>query len=429
MVTRNSANMSTGASGTIAQGQGIGTAVAFSTATYPATAGTSGKILISDGTNIISSTPTYPNASGNNLKIMYSDGTNFVTSAAGFPVAIASAGKIIQTNGFSGWIESPFTLPTSTTINRILYSSAANTVGEITTANNGTLVTSSTGVPSILAGPVTTGNILQSNAAAAPSFSTATYPITTTSQQILYSTAANVVGQLTTANSALAATNSSGTLAMRLFSVVTQNFSVDGTYTPTAGMLYCIVRMVGGGGGGAGAEATTAAQVSNGGGGGAGEYAEGTFSAATIGASQAVTIGAAGAANSGASGGNGGTTSLGSLLTALGGIGGVTATAAAQISQPGSLGGSGGTGGSFHSGGAPGLYAGGSVTGATLIGGEGGSSFFGAGGVGAAPNAAGNAAVGNGAGGGCAQNFTSQSARSGGVGRKGRIVVDEYVIA
>jgi len=29
----------------------------YSTATYPATAGTSGKILISDGTNIVSSTP------------------------------------------------------------------------------------------------------------------------------------------------------------------------------------------------------------------------------------------------------------------------------------------------------------------------------------------------------------------------------------
>jgi len=59
----------------------------------------------------------------------------------------------------------------------------------LTTANNGVLVTSSTGVPSILAGPGTTGQILQSNAAAAPSFSTASYPSSTTINQILDSTA------------------------------------------------------------------------------------------------------------------------------------------------------------------------------------------------------------------------------------------------
>jgi len=41
------------------------------------------------------------------------------------------------------------TYPATTTINRILYSSAANVVGQITSANSGVLVTSGTGVPSI----------------------------------------------------------------------------------------------------------------------------------------------------------------------------------------------------------------------------------------------------------------------------------------
>ena len=68
------------------------------------------------------------------------------------------------------------TWPATTTVNRILYSSATNVVAEIATANNGILVTSNAGIPSILAGPGTTGNILQSNAAAPPSYSTATYP-------------------------------------------------------------------------------------------------------------------------------------------------------------------------------------------------------------------------------------------------------------
>jgi hypothetical protein len=68
------------------------------------------------------------------------------------------------------------TWPATTTANRLLYSSATNVVADLATANNGILVTSNAGVPSILGGPGTTGNILQSNAALPPSYSTATYP-------------------------------------------------------------------------------------------------------------------------------------------------------------------------------------------------------------------------------------------------------------
>ncbi len=89
------------------------------------------------------------------------------------------------------------TYPPTTTINRLLYSSAANTITDLATANNGLLVTSSTGVPSVLAGPATTGQILQANAAAAPSFSTASYPSTTAQGDILYSSAANTIVALT----------------------------------------------------------------------------------------------------------------------------------------------------------------------------------------------------------------------------------------
>lgn len=55
MVTNNSINEATAAAGKVLQGAGIGVASTFSTATYPSTAGTSGNILISDGTNFISS--------------------------------------------------------------------------------------------------------------------------------------------------------------------------------------------------------------------------------------------------------------------------------------------------------------------------------------------------------------------------------------
>jgi len=266
---------------------------------------------------------------------------------------------------------------------------------------------------------------------------TATYPATTTSQQILYSTAANVVGQLTTANSAIAATNASGTLAMRALSTVIQVFTGSGTYTPTAGMLYCIIEAVGGGGAGGGAQATDGVNFTACGGGGAGEYARGVFSAATVGASQTVTIGAAGTANSGASGGNGGNTIVGStLISANGGTGGVSpSTTTTQNSQDGSAGGTGGTGGSFRT---PGQYGGSAFatngTNASIRqSGFGGSSFFGSGGLqhilATTGSVAGTAGLGYGAGGGGALNYVSQSANSGGAGKAGIVVVTEYVIA
>lgn len=94
MVTNNSANNKTGASGTVLQGQGVGTASDFSTATYPAT----------------------------------------------------------------------------TTINQVLYSSAANVVGGITAANNATMISGTTGIPSWLANG-TTGQVLTATTSNPPTWS------------------------------------------------------------------------------------------------------------------------------------------------------------------------------------------------------------------------------------------------------------------
>jgi hypothetical protein len=59
--------------------------------------------------------------------------------------------------------------------------------------------------------PATSGTILQSAGASAnPAYSTATYPATTTANQILYSSASNTVAGLATANNATLATNGSG---------------------------------------------------------------------------------------------------------------------------------------------------------------------------------------------------------------------------
>jgi len=60
----------------------------------------------------------------------------------------------------------------------------------------------------------TTGQVLQTNTGAAPTYSTATYPSTTTISQILYSSANNVVSGLSTANSATLVTTSTGVPVM-----------------------------------------------------------------------------------------------------------------------------------------------------------------------------------------------------------------------
>jgi hypothetical protein len=75
------ARLASAATGKILQAN-TGACPSYSTATYPSTAGTSGKILISDGTNIVSSTPTYPSAAGTSGNLLTSDGTNWLSSAA-----------------------------------------------------------------------------------------------------------------------------------------------------------------------------------------------------------------------------------------------------------------------------------------------------------------------------------------------------------
>lgn len=101
-----------------------------------------------------------------------------------------------------------------------------------------------------------------------------------------------------------------------------QVFPSSGTYTPTAGMTFVIVKIQGGGAAGAGITVPSSGNASLGSPGGSGAYGEGKFLASAIGASQPVTIGAGGTAAAGAAGGNGGTSSVGSLISAPGGIGG-----------------------------------------------------------------------------------------------------------
>lgn len=178
-----------------------------------------------------------------------------------FAVNVTSPLSLSATTGLVSW---------STTINQILYSSASNTVTGLATANTAALVTSSAGVPSltsgstanrvlrtdgttvsfaqvalatdvsgqaaltnggtnasltasnggifystasagaILSGTSTARQMLQSGSSTTPAWSTTTWPATTTSGQLLYSSSASVIGEVTKANTSLLVTDGSG---------------------------------------------------------------------------------------------------------------------------------------------------------------------------------------------------------------------------
>lgn len=61
-------------------------------------AGTSGKILVSNGTTWVNSTPTFPNASATTRKIIVSDGTNWTASTETYAVP-GTSGNVLTSNG------------------------------------------------------------------------------------------------------------------------------------------------------------------------------------------------------------------------------------------------------------------------------------------------------------------------------------------
>ncbi len=76
--------------------------------------------------------------------------------------------------------------------------------------NHAVLVGAGTTTITKIAATANTGAVLQNNSGADPSYSTATYPSTTTINQILYSSATNVISGLATANNGVLTTGTTG---------------------------------------------------------------------------------------------------------------------------------------------------------------------------------------------------------------------------
>ena len=512
---------------------------------------------------------------GTNAALTASDGGIFYsTASAGAILAgTATANQVLLSGSSTTPAWSTATYPTTTTINQLLYSSANNVIGGVTAGDYGVLISSSSGVPSWLANG-TTGQVLTATTSSTPSWAnaaassisitgdsggaltgnsftftggttgltfsgaTATETLTGTlnvghggtgattltglltgngtsaitgtaitqynvltagssnlpnsvspsstsgvplisqgsSSQPVFGTAVvagggtgdtsftayapvcggtSTTGALQSASTGISTSGyvltSTGSSSLPTFqalpaaggftSVVTQTFTSSGTYTPTSGMKYCIIEVLGGGAGGGGCANTTGNQTAAGAGGGAGGYARKTVIAATIGASQTVTIGAGG--NGGSAGNNagstGGTTSVGTIVSATGGNGGAGGAASGSGTSPNfslNQGGTGGSGasGDFNATGAPGFspilfdYPGFFQNG---ISGGGGSSIFGGGAVAYqdyGTGSAGTNGTGYGSGGSGGSAFAGGTgAQAGGTGAAGIVIITEYI--
>jgi hypothetical protein len=356
-----------------------------------------------------------------------SNGVESLTGNSGGAVPPTSSGNInVVGDGTTGglFVGSPSTDTLTLTLNAIPNSALANDAISLVAGTGISISTS----PVVLGGTTT---ISATNAGDTTSLTgNSGGAVSPTSGNI------NVVGDGTTIS--IVGNPSTHTLTASYIgsgafvSVNVQTFTSSGTYTPTSKMIYCMVEVVGGGGGGGSAFSTTSNQFLTSSGGGGGGYSRGLFSAATIGASQSVTIGTAGTGGSSAgfnNGGTGGTTSVGALISATGGTGG-GATGTGLIINFVGAGGSG-SGGNFSTVGSPGSF-GASTPAAGSISGNGGSSFFGGGaaGVFTATSSASNGGVAlsyGGGGSGAVSAAATATSASGGNGFAGIVVITEFI--
>ncbi len=259
--------------GTITSGTWNGSTVTVGHGGTGATSLTSGDLLVGNGTSAISSGPAWNsgtstltgNITGNAATATSATSAtttaNFSGSLAGDITGTQSATTINNSSAAGGHIISALTasagtLTNNTSGNAATATSATNFSGSLTgdvsgtqsltsvvkmrgnaipadaagaLTNNGAGTLSwapifsnpmtsagdmiyggSSGAPTRLAGIATANHVLLSGATAAPSWSTATYPVTTTVNQLLYSSANNGITGLATSNSGVLVTSATG---------------------------------------------------------------------------------------------------------------------------------------------------------------------------------------------------------------------------
>jgi len=102
-------------------------------------------------TGIWNATPIPLSAGGTNANLVASNGGIFYSNASAGAIlsGTGTASQALLSGSSSAPIWSSATYPASTTINQLLYSSSNDVIGGLATGNNGVLITSAGGVPSI----------------------------------------------------------------------------------------------------------------------------------------------------------------------------------------------------------------------------------------------------------------------------------------
>jgi hypothetical protein len=165
-------------------------AINFSQFTFSATA----VLLKANNLSDVANTTT----SFNNISPLTTKGDLIGYSSQNVRLAVgASNGQILQVNSAAttGLAWSTATYPVTTTANQILYSSATNVVGGISTLAGGVLVTDNSSVPQFLTNPGVANKMLLSANAAIPAWSTSTIPSSagSTANKVLLSDGTNYV--------------------------------------------------------------------------------------------------------------------------------------------------------------------------------------------------------------------------------------------
>src|SRR3990167_863414 len=170
--------------------------------------------------------PSLEGGTGVSNSSTFTIGGNFALSGA-----YAFTGTLTNTTTIT--FPTSGTLATTAAIPSFPLSLANGGTNAALTASNGGIFYSTASAGAVLSGTSTASQVLLSGSSAAPAWSTATYPATTTVNQVLYSSSTNVIAGLLTANDGVLITSGAGvpSISSTLPSTVQGNITTVGTVT------------------------------------------------------------------------------------------------------------------------------------------------------------------------------------------------------
>ena len=204
----------------------------------------SAAIAFSKMAALTASTMVYSNASGVIVATAApTDGQLLIGSTGAIPSLAAltgTANQVVVTNGAASITlslpQSIATTSSPTFAALTLTAPLALTNGGSNaslTASNGGIIYSTASAMAVLSGTSTAGQLLQSGASAAPTWSTTTYPATNAVSTLLYASSANVMAALATANDGVLITSATGvpSISSTIPSATQDNITRTGTVT------------------------------------------------------------------------------------------------------------------------------------------------------------------------------------------------------